>query len=452
MVACFRSQEFNMFKISEKANPNYLAQIVRLENLRQHPNADRLQLCAIQGNNIIVSLDAQEGDAYIYFPLECAINKEFLSWSNSFSDKTLNQDQEVAGFFSNKGRVRAVKLRGTPSEGYAIPADKLLEWLKEKTGQAITFNEKWINQEFDTFDDILVCEKYVNQVQQRLEKNQNKNKKGKKPVESKLISGQFHFHIDTPQLKKLVSHISPSDYISITKKYHGTSAVVSSILCYRKLNWFEKILKRFGVKVQETEYDMVYSSRKVIKNGTRQNELQHYYSSDIWGTAAKYLQPTLEPGITLYLEIVGFVDSGQYIQPKYDYGCDPGKYDIYVYRITHTDSDGRIFEYSPAQVDEYCKRKGIKAVETFYYGKAGDLFDVDVENHWHQNFLQKMCETYLEKDCSLCKNKVPDEGVVLRRDVPNAIDVYKLKSFKFLLGETALLDNENFVDMESLDS
>jgi hypothetical protein len=123
-----------------------------------------------------------------------------------------------------------------------------------------------------------------------------------------------------------------------------------------------------------------------------------------------------------------------------------------VYRITHTDSDGRIFEYSPAQVDEYCKRKGIKAVETLYYGKAGDLFDVDVENHWHQNFLQKMCETYLEKDCSLCNNKVPDEGVVLRRDVPNAIDVYKLKSFKFLLGETALLDNENFVDMESLDS
>jgi len=451
VVAYLYYQEINMFKISENSNPNYLAQIVSLKNIRPHPNADRLQLCTIQGNNIIVSLDASEGDVYIYFPLECAINKEYLSWSNSFSDKTLNQDQEEVGFFSHKGRVRAVKLRGTPSEGYAIPADKLLQWLSEKLGKNITLNEKWINQEFDSFDGILLCEKYVNQVQLRSQKNLENKKKGKKAVESKLLAGQFHFHIDTPQLKKLVSHISPSDYISITKKYHGTSAVVSNILCFRKLNWFEKLLKRFGVKIQEYEYDLVYSSRKVIKNGNRQDDVQHYYSSDIWGIAAKYVQPSLEPGITLYMEIVGFVNGGGYIQRDYDYGCEPGKYDIYVYRITHTDPTGRIFEYSPAQVEEYCNRKGIKAVETYYYGKAGNLFDVDVENHWHQNFLQKMCETYLEQDCSLCANKVPDEGIVLRRDVPNDIDVYKLKSFKFLMKETAQLDDENFVDMESAD-
>ena len=440
-----------MFKISEKANPNYVAQIVSLDNLRAHPNADRLQIAVIQGNSVIVSLDANEGDTYVYFPLECAINKEFLSWSNSFSDKTLNVNKEVAGFFSNKGRVRAVKLRGAKSEGYALPVGNLLKWLEEKTGKGVLVDNQNIGQEFDSFDDILLCEKYINPTKIRAE---NKNKKqGKKAVETKLIDGQFHFHIDTPQLKKLVKDISPEDYISVTKKYHGTSAVVSKILCKKKLNWFEKLLKRVGINVVDTDYDLVYSSRRVIKNSDiRGDSAVHFYSSDVWGDAAKMLEGCLEPGITLYLEIVGYVKEGGDIQPGYDYGCSPGKFDVYVYRVTHTDCEGRVFEYSPAQVEEYCIRKGIKPVRTLYYGKAKDLFNIDIETHWHQTFIEKMCETYLEKYCDDCKNKVPDEGIVLRVDKPNQIDVYKLKSFMFFEWETKQLDNENFVDMESADA
>lgn len=438
-----------MFKISEKANPNYLAQIVKLENLRPHPNADKLQLCSIQGNNVIVSLDAKEKDVYVYFPLECAINKEFLSWSNSFSDKNLNVDKEATGFFNSKGRVRAVKLRGVPSEGYAVPVERFLAWIDD----TLYLKEEWIGQEFDSYDDILVCEKYVNPLTLKKKDKVNNKKQGKKAVESKLIENQFHFHIDTPQLKKLVSNVSPDDYISITKKYHGTSAVVSKVLCKRKLNWMEKFLKQLGVNIVDTEYDLVYSSRRVIKNSdVRGDSVQHFYTSDIWGDAAKFLDSSLEPGITLYLEIVGYVKEGGFIQPKYDYGCSPGKFDVYVYRVTHTDCDGRVFEYSPSQVDEYCQRKGIKSVKTLYYGRAKDLFDLDVHKHWHQNFLEKMIETYLEKNCEICKNKVPDEGIVLRRDVPNQIDVYKLKSFKFLQMETEQLDNDNFVDLESSDA
>ena len=71
-------------KISEKANPNYLAKVVKLNNIRKHENADRLQCVAIDGNNVITGLDAKDGALYVYFPLESAINKEFLSWGNSF--------------------------------------------------------------------------------------------------------------------------------------------------------------------------------------------------------------------------------------------------------------------------------------------------------------------------------------------------------------------------------
>ena len=87
-------------------------------------------------------------------------------------------------------------------------------------------------------------------------------------------------------------------------------------------------------------------------------------------------------------------------------------------------------------------------VPELYYGKAKDLYsELSVESHWHQNFLEKLMEDYLEKDCEICSNKVPDEGIVLRRDIFD-VDLYKLKSFKFFEWETKQLD-EGVLDMES---
>lgn len=435
-----------MFKISEKANPNYLAQIVALGNIRPHPNADRLQIATIQGNSVIVGLDAKEGDVYVYFPLECAINKEFLSWSNSFSDKSLNADKEVAGFFNAKARVRAVKLRGIPSMGYALPVEKLLAWIDD----TLYLKEEWIGKEFDSFNDILICEKYVSSL---VLKNQNKEKKNQKKVirEPKVVDGQFRFHPDTLQLKKSIHNISPNDYISITRKLHGTSWVASRLLCNKKLTRFEKILKRFGVKIQDTHYDLLWASRRVLKNGFLEiGNKDHFYSYDLWEEIAKSVEYAIQDSITLYGEAVGYTKTGAYIQDGYDYDCPAGQFATYVYRITTTNHSGQVYEFSHRQVKDYCEKYGLDMVPEIYYGKAKDLYpELSVNDHWHQNFLDRLIEDYLEKDCELCKSKkVPDEGICLRKDIFDS-EIYKLKSFKFLEWETKELDNENFVDMES---
>jgi hypothetical protein len=52
----------------------------------------------------------------------------------------------------------------------------------------------------------------------------------------------------------------------------------------------------------------------------------------------------------------------------------------------------------------------------------------------------------LEKDCVLCRNNVPDEGIVLRIENPNT-EAFKLKSFRFLQKETKDLD-QGVVSME----
>lgn len=435
--------------ISQNANTNYLAKVVQLNNLRKHENADRLKCVAIDGNNVITGLDAIEGKLYIYFPLECSINSQYLSWSNSYEKKELNVDKEVKGFFGHSGRVRAIRLRGERSEGYIVPVSNISTWANQITDGKFEFTEDHVDQEFDTINGLKLCEKYVNSLQlKKLKESKNNTKKTVK--ESKLIDNQFRLHIDTVALRKSQYEINPNDLISITNKLHGTSFVVSSVLCKKKLNLIEKVLKKLGVNIVDTHYDLVYSSRKVVKNKDMGEEKQHFYGYDLWGDIAQNLKEYLTEGLSFYGEAVGYTKNGAYIQNQYDYGCDPGKFETYIYRITFTNASGKVFEFSTQQLKDYCNKFGIKHVPEFYYGRARDLFDIPVDDNWNEIFVKKLSDKYLEMDCDICVNKVPAEGIVLRRETSD-INVYKHKSFRFFEHETKQLDSGE-IDLETQES
>lgn len=55
-----------------------------------------------------------------------------------------------------------------------------------------------------------------------------------------------------------------------------------------------------------------------------------------------------------------------------------------------------------------------------------------------------------DQDSQFCKNKIPEEGICVRKEGLN-IEVYKLKSFRFLEGETKSLDTGE-VDTEMAES
>jgi len=439
-----------MISKSNKANPNYLAKVIRLSNIRKHCNADRLQVVTIDGNNVITGLNAQEGMIYIYFPLESAINKDYLSYSNSFAESELNRDKEAKGYFQKTGSVRATRLRNEKSEGYMVPAADISHWLREVYGHEFFFSDEQVGAEFDTVCGVLLCEKYVNYEQLRKLKKEQKKEKGKERVKrfNRVLEDQFRFHIDTLQLKKFVYNIKEDDTVWITKKLHGTSVVLSKVLCKRKLSILEKIAKFFGVNVKESQYDLLYSSRKVVKNGfldSKDNNNNHYYSTDVWGDCAKKYGEYLKDGITLYGEIVGFTKDGSPIQKGYDYGCGPNEFDLYVYRATITSDKGDVYEMSVEQLKHYCDKYGIKVVPELYYGNPA--FEV-IRYKASEPTPTTLIEQYLEKDCSMCKNKVPDEGICVRVEKPFEIEVYKLKSFRFFEYETKMLDKGE-IDIET---
>lgn len=449
-----------MFKKSENHNPNYLAKIVKLPHPIPHPNADKLQGFIIDHNRIWTDFSYNEGDIVAYFPIECCINPELLSYLNLFRDKALNHDKEKAGYFESHGRVRALKLRGEPSEGIVLKIGNIMDaCMKEKEPTNWSPREededKCLNVEFDTVtlggENIWICKKYVPKNFNTPGAPGSRKDRDKYSKVDLIVENQFRLHRDTEQLKKYIEQVKPDDIISITYKLHGTSAVFSNVLVKRRLNWFEKLLLKFGVKIQTEKYGNVYSSRSVIKDvdGITLSE-GGFYDVDIWGVVNEEVKDKLLQGITVYGEIVGYLPSGKPIQGGYDYGCNPSEHEFYVYRITHTNPEGHVHEFDWQSLKDYCDKFGLKYVPELYYGTAQlymPLVIGESNESWSENLLQMLSTDYLEQDCHMCKNKVPAEGIVLRIEKGNR-QAFKLKSFAFLGMESKQLD-EGLIDIES---
>mgnify|MGYP006935485271 CR=1 FL=1 len=432
-----------ILETSKGANPNYLAKVVVLKNLRQHPNANRLQLATVDGYTIITGLNAKEGDLQVFFPIECVINHRYLSYSNSFDTPELNADKTTKSFFGSKGRVRAIRLRTVMSEGYIVPIDNIIAFAKDVLKVKLKVEDLKEGVEFDTIGGEKFVWKYEVPIKLSGGIPGNKQQKLLRKYESKLVERQFSFHDDTRHLKREMYKVTPDSLISISNKIHGANFCVSNVLVKRKLSIVEKVAKFLGAKVQETEYGLIYASRKAVKNGNlNESPNAGYYGVDLWKIVADQVYPFLKRGITAYGEVYGYTPTGGMIQKNYDYGCKEGQLDFVVFRLTYTNICGDVFEFTWPQVLAYCKVNGLKTPETYYYGKARDLFpNLDINEHWKEEFISKMCETYLEKDCHLCKSSVvPAEGVILVLEDTLQRNAFKLKSNRFIERETKMLD------------
>lgn len=437
-------------------NENYAAIVVELKNLIPLDNCDNVVHVNIFGNLVVVGKDTQAGDRVLYFPVETRLSPEYLSANNLYRDNTKNANLDEKGYFEDNGRIRCVKFRGHRSQGLVMPVASLLKFVDIKDLATLKLGDT-----FDNINGIQICEKFIPTTNSS--KIGSKNQ-GKKPKESRVVDGQFRFHVDTAHLGRNLHKITPDSIISITNKLHGTSFVVSKVLVKRKLNWFDKILQLFGVEIANTEYDMIYSSRKVIKNDGSKN-YNHYYKSDVWGAAAEKLKDHILDGMTIYGEIVGFTPSGEAIQGGYDYGhevthnelgvANVNRFGVYIYRITYTNWAGQVFEFSAKQVQDWCKQNGLNAVPEFYYGHALHLIpyseEIKTDEQFQAALLSKLQSSFnMEKDCKLCKNKVPAEGIVVRVEGLD-YDAYKLKSFRFSERETKELD-KGVTDLETSQS
>ena len=426
-----------------EGSENYVCTIVQIDNLHEIENCDNIQRTVIFGNNVIVSKKVQLNDIMCYFVSGTKLNSEYCHKNNLYDNKDMNYNKEEKGFISHKQcRVKAIKLRGIISDGMLMPLSSFNPFLEQSS-----VNQFKVGDSFNLINDNLLCQKYIIPTKP-VQNNVKQGKSGNKF--NKIIENQFYFHNSTENLRRNYHKLQPNDIIGIHYKKHGTSAVFANILTNRPLKWYEKILIKLGVNINTTQYDIIYSSRKVIKNKyINPEQVTGFYNEDIWRVVKDQIKHLVPKNWTLYGEIIGFLPEKGYIQPNYDYKCKPGEYKFYVYKISIVNPDGKIVYLTDKQIEEYCEKVGLLYKDTFiYYGRAIDRFNYKEEGKewsletWREKFLEVLEATYNEKDCYMCNNKVPEEGIIVRIEHLEEYEAYKLKSHRFLLLESEQQENE----------
>ena len=509
------------FVLTEGANPNYLCTICRIGEMFPIEGADRLVKTVINGYDIVISKDHKEGDIVVYFPVETSICEQYLSANNLYEmgefEKNFNAEEvkeiltkaealkdtdiegktalfaeakSKCGFFNKHGRVRILKLRGQYSQGFVASVDSLVKF---DSSLADVDWESMVDCQFNQVCGVEFCKKYVPAIKERGENTRGNQSLWKRRMRklkrfNRIIDGQFEFHYDTKMLAEHIAQLSPDDIVSITVKVHGTSGIFANILTNKESEFSKSFCKKRIKKILNLRYNRlshaqkkrltdayvasktkpikvygnVYSSRSVIKNQYINPKAQSFYGSDIWGCVNRDFSPYISEGMTVYGEIVGYLEgSQQMIQKNHDYGCKPGCWKFMPYRITETDELGNKTKWDIDKVDEWTRNLVAEHPELadktmflniVYYGRLGDLYpDLDPKNHWHSNLLARMKTDkdrfLMELDEPMCKNKVPREGIVIRKVGDAVPKAFKLKTLRHY-GKEAEAHDKGEVDIE----
>lgn len=407
----------------QENSTNYVCTVVQIGTSFPIEGADKIQRVVLLGNNVIVSKDVKEGDKMLYFVAGTQLSQDLCYENNLLDDSALNKDTTQRGYVSSKRRlIKALKLRGTISDGMLLPLSALsyLGSLDFKVGDTFT-----------DIDGIEVCRKYEVPVKQQGTPGSKTPKQNK--MKDLLIDNQFRFHTDTAHFARNLDKFEPGTEIIITRKYHGSSLILSHTLINKKLTWYEKLLSKF-IDIPQSEYGYVYSSGKpksrlpkgIESDGVAwKSHTQSFYSTDIWKKAYEMHKGDVEKGITLYGEIVGQGIQGGDFTYNFDYK-------IFIYRITSTNPDGQVQELSWENVQKYCTKYGLTPVTTYFKGKVSEIVGPLGTN---EDMLETLQKSYLDKSYPDCK---VDEGVCIR--VRQTDEIFKLKSPKFIAKESAELE------------
>lgn len=418
----------------------YQAFVCRLQNVRAHSNADRIKLATVYGNQIVVGLDNVDGDLGVYFPTDGQLTEVFCSENNLFRHSHLNKDKKKSGYFEDNRRIRAQKFRGEESDGFWMPIS-CLDFLgnhKLKEGD-----------DFDTVAGTKICQKYIT-------KKTAKGFKGKnKMARKKDEFPHFKEHVETKQLAYFTKEIPSGGYCILTEKVHGTSGRTSNTRVDKK-PWL------FGLIKRPANYKYVTGSRRVVMNFKKNTQADYYGTNKFRKEIHDRLRGLLHKGETIFYEIVGWVDKDKPImspannqklkdkkftkrygdQTIFNYGCKPGEYEIYVYRMNMTNPEGFIVEYSWEQICHRCSVMGLKTVPLLhsfmFYKMHQDDRDntkelMDKINSYISGADQLPAPSYLDDSHIM-------EGVVLRIENKNSFTAYKHKSFHFKVLEGIIKD------------
>lgn len=456
--------------------------ITTLKDVRPHPNADKLVLATCFGNTVCVAKDKYfEGQVGVYFETDLQLSMEFCE-KNGLLAVYENGVNISGGYMDpNKRNVRTIKLRGEPSDGLFLPLDCLAY-----TGMKP--EDFTIGMQVDTINGHEICRKYIPRSNHPRTSAGGAGKRVKRRAK-RSIAPQFFEHKDTEQLRYFLMNFKNGDHIEITRKLHGTSGRTAHTKVFKgmKRTFLDFILRREGTPI----YDWGYVS------GTRRTVLENYdggfYGNDGFREKwHKFFEGKLWKGETVYYEIVGFIDNGTPIMSPgsnakvgkdfvkkygdttiFSYGCRPGhlggkvldkevvdnegvvypQNDVYVYRMTMTNEDGEVVEYTPDFMRYRCEQIGVKTVPVHFNGfiPAEEVFTgTSCEFTDAGEWVMAKAEEFFDGPEPIDPTHIR-EGVVVRIINRPTFAAYKHKNVDFKILEGIIKNDATAPDMEEAD-
>lgn len=454
---------------------NNTAVFVRINNIRPHSNADRLKLVTIFGNQVIIGIESKEGDVGIYFDANLQLSEEFALKNDLIRRK--NEDGTISGGMFDKNRkVRCQKFRGERSDGFFIPINSLSyigDIVVEK--DTIIINGKYKYKIGDEFNDLCdgrfkICNKFISESTRSLSIGKRKSRQ-----KFKFDSVMFKEHIDTLHLGKHLDHFNINERIVITAKLHGTSHRYGHVLVEQPLERWKTISENWlGRKIfsRKQKWQYLSGTRRVVLQPT--NNITQFHDPLLRELAVVPFINNLRKGETVFFEIVGYEPNGKPIMPSvntsklndkefvqkygkqiiFKYGCDIGKHDVYVYRISTTNEDGDTYDYSWEDIKIRCSELGVKFVPEIYSGTIYDFVSKSYtlpknigSDEIKAKFIQ-LIDQYVSRPDIIDPSHIL-EGVVIRIESGLDFMAYKHKSFEFKVLED-ILSLSNTINEEDL--
>lgn len=435
----------------------YKAYITYVKNIRPAENSDFLNACEVFGNTTIIDKTITEDTLVLYLPSDGQISIEFGEKNNLFRKKD-DDGNNIGGFIDPvKRNITAIRLRGNRSDGLVLPISCLNYCYTHGDASAELHAGDIINGILNGHE---ICCKYIPHTNHR-SSNVGGNKTRKKKVN---IAPLFVEHADTEQLAYNLGAFKPGDEIEITLKMHGTSQRTGylPVLKGYKRTFVDWLLHRDGKPI----YDWGYVS------GTRRTVLEnydggYYGSNEFREQHSKTFEGKLWKGETVYYEVVGFTHTGAPIMAEgnneklgkdfvkqygktttFSYGCDCAEQawkenrgqdadkpqsDIYVYRMTMTNEDGAVVEYSPDFMRYRCEQMGVKTVPVMWKGiipaHTGDAAAIRLGQDAGA-WIKEKAEQYYDGPDPIGKTHIR-EGVVVRIVNRPKFTAFKHKNFDF---------------------
>ena len=244
---------------------------------------------------------------------------------------------------------------------------------------------------------------------------------------------------------------------------HNTSARVGNVQIDKNLTFIERILIKLKFDIALTKWQYLIGSRRTILDITHPKGTG-FYSDSFRQLAAKPFMNNLHKGETIFYEVVGYdsttgspimgIPNTKKLKDKeftkkygelmpYSYGCEPGTFDIFVYRITITDEDGNSYDLNWDDVKIRCGQLGVKHTPELARGLKNTI-----SGNPNISFVEFV--EALACGPSTVDQRHIREGVCVRVDSNYEVLVLKHKSFEFKTLESALKD-DGVADMEEVE-